>query len=134
MFATGFQSNAFQTSGVFGLATGGNGTYSYHPEYQRALQKQNIRRDKTELQKVVSVISEYQRKEAIVAESTKLASQKERARLLKLQNELITEINRLLMVKAEMMARIKRQEEHLILMVALKRKRFRAFNLTEIRI
>ena len=103
--------------------------YSYFPEYhaQEAKQKLEIKKSKTELQKLDSVLSEYERRQALAAESLRLAEESETQRLLTLQNELITEITRLLMVKAELMARVKRGEEQLILMIAMRRRRLRAF-------
>lgn len=124
-----FQANAFQYGNPTVVTTpdsGGLSTYSYHPEYQQAVQQQKIKREKTELQKLESVLSEYQRRESLAAESLRIAEESERNRLIEIQNNLISEINRLLMVKAEMMARVKRSEEELLLMVALRRKRLRA--------
>ena len=134
----GFQSNAFQ-SNAFQILTAnttqidsGGLPYIYIPaDQQREIEhRKQIATQKTELQKVVSVISEYERQRALAEESLKIAGEKAQARLLKAQNELIAEINRLLMVKAELMARIRREEEQLILIAALRRRRFRIFNLT----
>lgn len=131
MFTAGFQSIAFQ--GVFGVnvQTYGDSRSHYQKfqaaEYEREKQLQKIRKQKTEAQKLQSVINEYERRRLLAEESFLIAEESEKARLLSVQNELINEINRLLMVKAEMMARTKRDEEMLILMIAMKRRRFRAF-------
>lgn len=129
MFQSGaFQSVAFQT--VWAVATPDTDTVgdsrSHYQRFQDAeRQREKLRKEKTEAQKLQSVISEYERRKSITDESLLIAEESERARLLAAQNELITEINRLLIVKAEMMARIKRSEELLILMLAMRRKRFR---------
>ena len=130
-----FQSNAFQSNAfqILTAAASSAGTpYTYIPADQRQEieRRKQIAIKKTELQKVTSVIGEYERQRALAEESLKIANEKAQARLLKAQNELIAEINRLLMVKAELMARIRREEEQLILMVAMRRRRFRIFNLT----
>ena len=136
-----FQSYAFQCvafQSVWGIGTptptpdtgGLPHKYTYIPKYQldEIEQRKRIAQAKTEAQKLESVLKEYERRRALAEESIALANAKEQVRLLKLQNELISEINRLLMVKAEMMARIKREEEQLILMMVMQRRRFRAFN------
>jgi hypothetical protein len=135
----GFQSNAFQ-SNAFQIIPDGKNTpensggtpYTYIPaDQQREIERRKlIATKKTELQKVVSVIGEYERQRELAEESLKIASEKSQARLLKAQNELIAEINRLLIVKAELVARIRREEEQLILMAAMRRRRFRIYNLT----
>lgn len=140
-----FQSYAFQCVAFQSVWGGGAPAqtsgglphkYTYVPKYQldEIEQKKRIAKAKTEAQKLESVLKEYERRRELAEESIALASAKEEARLLKLQNELISEINRLLIVKAEMMARIKREEEQLILMMVMRRRRFRAFNLTTQRI
>ncbi len=127
MFTAGFQLVAFQTVVGKGEPQAAGGTpYIYNPSYQQAVQEQKVKREKSELQKLESVLSEYQRREALALESLMLAEESERSRLLEIQNNLLSEINRLLMVKAEMMARVKRSEEMLILMIAMRRKRLRA--------
>jgi hypothetical protein len=104
-------------------------SYSYFPQYhkQEEKQKSEIRKSKTDLQKIDSVLVEYERRKALADESLLLAEESENQRLLTLQNQLIAEISRLLMVKAELMARVRRGEEQLILMIAMRRKRLRAF-------
>ncbi len=133
MFTAGFQFVAFQTvwGGSSAPSTGGGLPYIYNPNFQA--KKQEIKKNKTELQKVQSVISEYERRRALAEESLRIADESEHQRLLSIQNELIEEINRLLIVKAEMMARLKRSEEQLILMMAMRRKRFRAFSLDNLK-
>jgi len=99
--------------------TGGH-PYSYQPQYAQ------IKKQKTELQKVDSVLAEFERKQTVAAQSLALTVNVNRqAQLLAIQNDLINEINRLLVVKAEMMARVRRDEEMLILM-AFSRRRLRA--------
>jgi hypothetical protein len=80
-----------------------------------------------DLQRVDAVISEYERRRLLASESLTLARESERSRLITIYNDLTTEISRLLMVKAELMARVKRGEEQLIIMIAMRRRRLRAF-------
>lgn len=135
-----FQSYAFQCvayQSVWGKGTpqaAGGTPYLYHPAHLREEeQKTKIKKTKTEVQKLQSVLSEYERRRVLAEESLAIAEESERNRLLKAQNELITEINRLLMVKAELMARLKREEELLVIMM-IARRRLRAFHLTTKRI
>lgn len=129
MFSAGFQLVAFQTAIGQGVATITGGlpkAFSYFPAWQQNQQAQ-IKKQKTEIQKLDSVINEYERRRALAEESLRLAAESEHQRLMAAQNELLTEINRLLMVKAEMMARVRKQEEFLLLAI-IARKRLRAFN------
>ena len=133
--AIAFQVGAFQS--VFGAGVPqpqGGLPYIYQPNYRQEEKKRQIKKTKTEIEKVSSVIGEYERKRALAEKSLSVARETERNRLLSVQNELIAEINRLLMVKAELMARKKRQEEELIIMMIASRRKFRAFNLTTQRI
>lgn len=82
---------------------------------------------KTDIQKLESVLSEYERRKMLTEESLSLADEVSRPRLSAIHNDITSEINRLLMVKAEMMARIKRAKAMLLLAVAMRRRRFRAF-------
>ncbi len=131
-----FQSYAFQSYGFQGVVgagqpqPSGGKPYIYTPNYSLERQQEKVKKTKTEIQKLSSVLAEYERKRALAEESLLIAQETERNRLLALQNELITEINRLLIVKAELMARKKREEETLIMMMITRRRRFRAFNLT----
>jgi hypothetical protein len=99
--------------------------FSYFPEYHA--KQVEVKKAKTELQKLDSVLLEYERRKTLAAESLRLAEESQIQRLLTLQNELLAEISRLLMVKAELMARVRRGEEQLILMIAMRRRRLRAF-------
>lgn len=131
MFATGFQSVAFQTVvGLGGAQPTGHG-YSYQTPYQRhriAEQEERIKQQKTDLQKVESVIQEYERRKEITADSlARVSSKRQEARLLTAQNELISEISRLLEVRAELMAKLRQEEDALILMLIFQRK-LRVFN------
>jgi hypothetical protein len=106
------------------------GGYVYQPNYREEQQKKQIKKTKSEIEKLDSVLSEYQRRQLLAEESLSIAQEKERLRLLKAQNELIEEINRLLMVKAELMARKKREEQALVILMIASRRKLRAFNLT----
>ena len=106
------------------------GGYVYQPNYRDEQQKKQIKKTKSEIEKLDSVLSEYQRRQLLAEESLSIAQEKERLRLLKAQNELIEEINRLLMVKADLVARKKREEQALVILMIASRRKLRAFNLT----
>lgn len=130
-----FQSYAFQSYGfqvVVGqtATTGGGFVYPYEKLRDEQYEREKLRKQKSELEKLDSVLKEAQRKAALAEESKRIAQEKEdkrnAKRLANLEQELLNEITRLLMVRAEIVARIRRSEEQLILMIAMKRKRLRA--------
>jgi membrane protein involved in colicin uptake len=132
VFTSGFQSGAFQYAGNYaGIAGGLTKQYSYHPSWQSdEYRREEIRKNKTELQKVESVINENERLKALAAQSEAIAREKKSksaiTRLEKLQQQYVEEINRLLMVRAALVKRIAEDESMLIIMIAMRRKRFRA--------
>lgn len=127
-----FQWNAFQIArqaGTTGLP--GKEPYIYvtpHQKHREEEQKEKIKKSKTELEKLESVLKETERKKALAAESKRLAEQRNTLNraieLEALEQEYLNEINRLLMVRAEMMRRIRSEEEFLILLIVA-RKRLR---------
>lgn len=130
---TAFQSNAFQhnafqidTTPIVNDTTG-RGSYSYvFPFQKEQLQAEKVIKEKTELQKLESVLTETNRLKGLAHESLVLAQQrKARKRALELaqkEKEYLTEINRLLIVRVELMQRIKESEEILMVMIAMRRR------------
>lgn len=143
-FYSAFQGNAYQRN-AFQIkaqptATGGSGgdkEDAYLPTYQKYLsderqqerQREKIRREKTELERLESVLRENERKRAL-AEQSRLAAKeakklKRAIELEKLEREYLNEINRLLMVRAGILRRIKASEEALIIMIIARKRRLR---------
>lgn len=124
-----FQNYAFQTAVIANDNTA-SGKYTYQTPYQRLKIEQlqeKVRREKTELQRLDSVLAENQRKAAILEKSK--ADAKEAAviaRLAKLELEYLNEINRLMRVRALLLLRIKQNEEAMIVLLAMMRRRLRA--------
>lgn len=135
-FATGFMNFSFQTVGVVandnnsGLL-GGIMTppYGYHSPYKTL--QESIHKQKTELEKVNSVIKEIERKKALAEKNRRIAGEiksiknkKVIQRLIKAEQQLFEEITRLLAVRAGIMQRI-REEEALLIVLMMKRRRLR---------
>ncbi len=121
-----FQSNSFQSNAyqMQSAANDNSAGWTYtHPHVERDNLREKIRREKTELQKIDSVIAENQRKADIAAKSKLEAKQAQALRLAKAENEYLEEINRLMQVRAWLLQRIKRNEEALILLLMTKRRR-----------
>lgn len=126
-----FQSYAFQ---IAGNASNDNGLlggimtppYGYHSPHKKL--EESIRKQKTELQKVDSVLKETERKKAVAAMSLQAAKDQKKKqaaiRLLALENQLLEEINRLLAVRAGIMQRI-REDEAILIILMMKRRRLR---------
>ena len=131
MFQTSaFQSYAFQINGKAandndGLLGGKD--YSYQTPYKKELEAK-IRKEKTELQKVDSVLAETERKKQLAALALLAAQEQKKKqaalRLLKLEQEYLEEISRLLAVRAELIQRI-REDEALLVIMMMKRRRLR---------
>lgn len=135
-YYSGFQRNAFQRN-AFQIVGGtdtqestGHGRYTYETPYQKLRKKEEqqakIRKQKSDLEKLNSVLAEMERRKSLAAESKLLAKKQRIAELQALENEYLTEINRLLMVRAELTRRIKEDEGILIVLIAMKRRRLRA--------
>ena len=130
-----FQLTAFQTGPISNEAPSyvGDGRYTYVNPYQKYRseehQREKVRKEKSDLERLNSVLEENRRKAALAAESKKIAlDKKNKARLKKLEQEYQDEIARLLMVRAELIRRVRQSEELLICMMAMKRKRLRTIN------
>ena len=123
MFQTfAFQSNAYQTAGT--AANDNSAGWGYtHPHVERENLRAKIRREKSELEKLESVIAENRRKADLAAQNKLLAKKQAALRLAALENEYLTEINRLMQVRAMLLLRIRQDEEALFLMMMLKRRR-----------
>lgn len=122
---SGFQSNAYQSNAYqIGSAVNDNnvGGWSYTHPYIEA-QNERIRKEKSELQKLESVIAENQRKADLAAKSRAEAKQAAALRLARLENEYLEEISRLMQVKSLLLQRIRRNEEELLMLLMLKRRR-----------
>jgi hypothetical protein len=123
-----FQSNAFQNNAFqIKLAANDNGWLgggAYVTPYQRHEQaiKEKIRKEKTELEKLDSVLEEYKRKQEQAARNKLLAQKKAALRLAELENDYLKEINRLMQVRALLMLNIKRNEEALIVILMMRRR------------
>lgn len=130
MFSSGFQSFAFQTAGNDNRPTGNGGKQeSYVTPYQLLQQQEYreklIRREKTELEKLESVLAENRRKAELAAKNKLLATERRAIALAKAEAEYLAEINRLLMVRAELMQRIKENESILVILMIMRRRRLR---------
>lgn len=123
-----FQSYAFQTV-VANDNTPSAGKYTYQTPYQRYKieLEEKIRKEKTDLQKLDSVLEENRRKAAILEKSKADAVEANvLERLAKLELEYLQEINRLTQVRAMLLLRIRQNEEALIVLLTQMRRRKRA--------
>jgi hypothetical protein len=119
---TAFQSYAFQVAGA--AANDNSAGWSYtHPHVERDNLREKIRREKSELEKLDSVIAENNRKAELAARNKLEAKRAQALRLAQLENEYLSEINRLMQVRALLLQRIKQDEEALFLMMMLRRRR-----------
>lgn len=133
---SGFQSNAFQRN-AFQIVGGTDVVQPtpgdsrqhdvYITPYQAVkLRQEKLRKEKTELEKLDSVLKNIEKKKAVVSESKLLAKKKRALELEQKENEYLQEINRLLVVRSDLMRRINEDEGLLILLMAMKRRRLRA--------
>lgn len=137
-FYSAFQTNAFQWNAYqiarSVSASGGlpKEAYSYiYPFQVEKVEKQKrdlVKKQKTELQKLDSVLAETNRLMGLAAESKALAKEKRALELAAKEQEYLQEINRLLMVRDELMRRIKKNEQLIIAMVLMKKRRLRVLH------
>lgn len=135
-----FQAYAYQT--ISGIPSNDNGwlgggdpkkdSYSYHSPnslYEQE-QREKIRKRKSELQKLESVLEENQRKKALAErsriEAQALKRKQAEERLIRFELELQKEINRLLAVRAELIRRVQEEEALLLIILMMRRRRLRA--------
>jgi len=125
MFQTFSFQNAFQYNGAANDNSGGKKeSYTYQKPYDEYLQRQaKLQKQKSELEKVESVIAENRRRADLAAKNKLEASKQAALRLAKLEAEYLAEISRLLQVRALLVQQIKRNEEALILLLMVKRRR-----------
>lgn len=98
----------------------------YHKYREEEKQRERIRRDKSELEKLESVLAENERKKLLAAQSLAEAkAAKSRERLARLEQEYIEEINRLLVVRASLIRRARANEALFVVMVAMRKRKLR---------
>ena len=123
-----FQVGAFQTP-INDNNPSGNGGYFYQTPYQKHREEielqEKVKREKTELEKLESVIAENKRKAELAAQNRLKAQARQAANLARLEAEFLAEINRLSMVRAALIKSIKENEAILILLIVMKRRRLR---------
>jgi len=125
--ATAFQTNAFQISRPANDNPSNAGDYvTPYDRYKEEEYQKRINREKSEVQKIDSVIDENKRKAELAAKNRLLAAERRAAQLAILEQEYLNEINRLLVVRAELMRRIKEDEAILIILMVMKKRRLRA--------
>lgn len=127
MFVAGFQYVAFQTpANNNGWLGGGGYVHPYIKYADEEAQREKVRKEKSELERLESVLRETERKKELAEKARLKALSEKRAKALaRAEAEFIQEINRLLMVRAELIRRIKEDEAILIIMI-MSRKRLRA--------
>jgi len=129
MFSSGFQSFAFQTAGNDNTPTGSGGKEIYVTPYQKYQEEEyrrdKIRKEKTELEKLESVLREAERKKELAARNKLLATERRAIALARAEAEYLAEINRLLMVRADLIRRIKEDEAALIILIVMRRRKLR---------
>jgi hypothetical protein len=137
-FYSAFQTNAFQWNAYQiarnGQTTGGSprGEYTYLYPFQiekiEKAKRENLKKQKTDLDRLDSVLAETERLKNIAAESKLLAKEKRARELAAKEQEYLQEINRLLMVRDELVRRIKKNEQLIIAMVLMKKRRLRVLH------
>ena len=122
-----FQAYAYQTATNDNEVTGGGYTYE-HESLRRAEEKykKKLKKEKSELEKVNSVISLYEKQKVEAAKQKVLANKKLAAEAKRKELELLNEINRLLQVRAMLLRNIRQNEEALIIILISLRRRLRA--------
>jgi len=121
-----YQWNAYQIAiGTVAEETVGDDSYVYLPSQQQ----EKIKRKKNDLDRLESVLAETERKKALATESKKLANEtnklKRALELESLEREYLNEINRLFMVRADLIRRIRSDEELLVIMILARKRRLR---------
>lgn len=124
MFVAGFQFVAFQSPSNDNGWLGGGYIHPHVKYKDEEVKREQIRREKSELEKLESVLRETERKKQLAAQNQMLATERRAAALARLEAEYLAEINRLLVVRAELIRRIREDEAILIIMI-MKRRRLR---------
>lgn len=135
-FYSAYQWNAYQWN-AYQIARapqapsghGGDRHFSYVTPQQRLRieeeKRAKVKKDKTDLERVESVLRENYRKKAIAGQNKLIAKEKRAQELAALELEYLTEINRLLAVRAELMRRIRENEAIIMVLVIMRKRRLR---------
>lgn len=132
----GFWNRSFQIARNQEQITTGGGKeerQAYVTPYQKLQldeeQREKVRKAKTDLDRLESVLRETDRQKRLAAESAKIARErnalKRAIELEAAENEYLNEINRLLMVRAELVARVRHEEGLLVIMIMAMKRRLR---------
>jgi hypothetical protein len=126
MFTTGFMSLAFQTVSANDNKPSNAGDHVRpYDRYKEQEYQERIKREKTELERLDSVLAENRRKAELAARNKQIAASERRAiALARAEAEYLAEINRLLMVRADLIRRI-REDEAILVIMMMKRRRLR---------
>lgn len=126
-----YQAFAYQT--ITGNPANDNGwlggkAYGYVTPYKKYAaeesQREKIAQEKSELDKLESVLKEAERKKQLAAQNRLIANERRALELAALELEYLNEINRLLMVRGELIRRIKEDEAILIILMVKRRRSF----------
>jgi hypothetical protein len=129
-----FQNNAYQIARA-ATTTGGSPskeTYSqFYPFQLEQVEKEKraaLKKQKSDLDRLDSVLAETRRLAAIAAENKLLAKEKRALELAAKEQEYLEEINRLLMVRVELVLKMRRNQQFIIALVLMKKRRLRVLH------
>lgn len=128
-----YQNNAYQIARA-APASGGSpsGTYSqFYPFQLEKVEKEKkaaLKRQKSDLDRIDSVLAENRRLMAMAAENKLLAKEVRALELAAKEQEYLEEINRLLMVRAGLVLKMRRNEQFIIAIVLMKKRRLRVLH------
>lgn len=132
-----FQAGAFQIPGFqisqVNVTGKPQAAYTYvHPFQLHRIEEEKrakLRKEKSDLDKLESVVAENRRRAELIEQSRLLAirnrSKARAIELAQMEQDYLLEITRLLMVKAELMRRIQQTEQVIIAVVVMKKRRLR---------
>lgn len=134
-FYSAFQSNAFQWS-AYQIARqspiSGSSDYSYVYPFQlekiEREKRESLKKQKTDLERIDSVLKETERLKNLAAESKAIAKEQRAIELAKKEQEYLLEINRLLTVRAELIRRIQKNQQIVIAIVMMRKRRLRVLH------
>jgi len=122
-----YQAYAYQTIGY--NPTIYQGGHYYQTPYQKHREEielqECVRKEKTELERLESVLKETERKKELAAKNKLIAQAKRAEALARIEAAYQEEINRLREIKAQLMRRIKEDESILIIFMVMKRRKLR---------
>lgn len=102
--------------------------YPFQLEKIEREKREALKREKTDLERIDSVIKENERLQALAAESKLIAKEQRAIELAQKEQEYLLEINRLLTVRAELIRRIRKNEQFIIAVVLMKKRRLRVLH------